>query len=79
MAPFAQRLAKLLSPHCASRRLPTASLVPRAGNPQVLGQKPITFFRQVLSICDYPEVMSAAGWQLDPIALDLPAPYLVQS
>jgi alanine transaminase len=26
------------------------------GNPQVLGQKPITFFRQVLSICDYPEV-----------------------
>lgn len=27
-----------------------------SGNPQVLGQKPITFFRQVLSICDYPEV-----------------------
>lgn len=26
------------------------------GNPQVLGQKPVTFFRQVLSICDYPEV-----------------------
>lgn len=27
------------------------------GNPQVLGQKPITFFRQVLSICDYPEIL----------------------
>ena len=26
------------------------------GNPQSLGQKPITFYRQVLSICDYPEV-----------------------
>jgi len=27
------------------------------GNPQSLGQKPITFFRQVLSICDYPELL----------------------
>jgi len=27
------------------------------GNPQALGQKPITFFRQVLSICDYPELL----------------------
>jgi alanine transaminase len=26
------------------------------GNPQILHQKPITFFRQVLAICDYPEV-----------------------
>lgn len=26
------------------------------GNPQSLGQKPITFFRQVLALCDYPEV-----------------------
>lgn len=26
------------------------------GNPQQLGQKPITFFRQVLSIMDYPGV-----------------------
>ena len=26
------------------------------GNPQSVGQKPITFFRQVLSLCDYPEV-----------------------
>ena len=27
------------------------------GNPQQLGQVPITFFRQVLALCDYPEVM----------------------
>ena len=26
------------------------------GNPQQLGQKPITFFRQVLALCDYPQV-----------------------
>jgi alanine transaminase len=26
------------------------------GNPQILGQKPITFFRQVLALCEYPEV-----------------------
>ena len=25
------------------------------GNPQSLGQKPISFFRQVLALCDYPE------------------------
>lgn len=25
------------------------------GNPQSLGQKPITFYRQVLAICDYPQ------------------------
>lgn len=30
------------------------------GNSQQLGQKPITFFRQVLAICDYPEVRGAA-------------------
>uniref|UniRef100_A0A7S2JKZ0 Alanine aminotransferase 1 n=1 Tax=Cyanoptyche gloeocystis TaxID=77922 RepID=A0A7S2JKZ0_9EUKA len=28
------------------------------GNPQELGQKPITFFRQVLSLCDYPELLA---------------------
>lgn len=27
------------------------------GNPQALGQKPITFYRQVLSLVDYPELM----------------------
>lgn len=28
------------------------------GNPQQLGQVPITFFRQVLALCDYPEMMA---------------------
>ena len=27
------------------------------GNPQQLGQKPITFFRQVLSILEYPDIL----------------------
>lgn len=26
------------------------------GNPQILGQKPITYFRQVLALCEHPEV-----------------------
>ena len=30
------------------------------GNPQQLGQKPVTFFRQVLAICDYPDVSDPA-------------------
>ena len=55
------------------------------GNPQQLGQKPITFFRQVLALCDYPQVrhsplsfigltagsIGAAGI---PRQCDLPAP-----
>ena len=31
------------------------------GNPQSLGQKPITFYRQVLSICDYPQVSTCVS------------------
>ena len=31
------------------------------GNPQQLGQKPVTFFRQVLAICDYPDVSDLPG------------------
>lgn len=26
------------------------------GNPQILGQQPMTYFRQVLSLCEYPQV-----------------------
>lgn len=26
------------------------------GNPQILGQKPITYFRQVLALCEFPQV-----------------------
>ena len=38
------------------------------GNPQQLGQVPITFFRQVLAICDYPNVRytcSSINWYQD--------------
>lgn len=28
------------------------------GNPQQLGQKPITFFRQVVALCEYPQASS---------------------
>lgn len=28
------------------------------GNPQILGQQPITYFRQVLCLCEYPQVCS---------------------
>ncbi|WIA15264.1 hypothetical protein OEZ86_003901 [Tetradesmus obliquus] len=27
------------------------------GNPQILGQKPITYFRQVLCLCEYPQLL----------------------
>lgn len=28
------------------------------GNPQILGQQPITYFRQVLCLCEYPQLLS---------------------
>lgn len=31
------------------------------GNPQALGQPPITFYREVLSLCDYPHLMTLKG------------------
>jgi aspartate/methionine/tyrosine aminotransferase len=30
------------------------------GNPQALGQKPLTYVRQVLALCEYPELMQGA-------------------
>lgn len=42
------------------------------GNPHELGQKPLTFLRQVISLCHYPELMSntaaAAAFPTDAIA-----------
>mmetsp|Transcript_27160 Transcript_27160/g.68325 ORF Transcript_27160/g.68325 Transcript_27160/m.68325 type:complete len:504 (-) Transcript_27160:11-1522(-) len=47
---FARRLA-------AGEKLPFDKLVYcNIGNPQQLGQKPITFVRQVVALCDYPEL-----------------------
>jgi alanine transaminase len=40
-------------------RVSVPSLPTLAGNPQILGQKPVTFFRQVLSIIDYPELLTS--------------------
>ena len=46
------------------KKLPFDSLVfCNIGNPQSLGQKPLTFIRQILALCDYPEVRIAVGLQ----------------
>jgi aspartate/methionine/tyrosine aminotransferase len=40
------------------------------GNPQALGQKPLSFVRQVLALCEYPELMKeahAAGFPSDAL------------
>ena len=31
------------------------------GNPQSLGQKPITWLRQILALCEYPALMELTG------------------
>jgi Aspartate/tyrosine/aromatic aminotransferase len=31
------------------------------GNPQALGQKPLTYIRQVLALCEYPDLIDSAG------------------
>ncbi|XP_050886967.1 alanine aminotransferase 1, mitochondrial [Lathyrus oleraceus] len=33
------------------------------GNPQSLGQQPITFFREVLALCDYPALLDKSETQ----------------
>ena len=41
----------------AGKKFPFTDLVMcNIGNPQALGQKPVTFYRQVLAVCDYPQV-----------------------
>ena len=45
----------------AGKKFPFSDIVMcNIGNPQALGQKPVTFYRQVLAICDYPQVRQAA-------------------
>lgn len=45
----------------AGKKYPFSDIVMcNIGNPQALGQKPVTFYRQVLAICDYPQVQQAA-------------------
>ncbi|KAL3149453.1 hypothetical protein ABBQ32_002241 [Trebouxia sp. C0010 RCD-2024] len=44
----------------AGKKFPFSDLVMcNIGNPQALGQKPVTFYRQVLAICDYPQLLDA--------------------
>ena len=46
----------------AGKKYPFTDLVMcNIGNPQALGQKPVTFYRQVLAVCDYPQVRSRCG------------------
>lgn len=53
---LAQQISKDLK---AGKQLPFKKIVMcNIGNPQQLGQKPITFFRQVLALCEYPQVRS---------------------
>lgn len=51
------RAGELQKELASGKKLPFDSLVfCNIGNPQSLGQKPLTFVRQVLALCDYPEV-----------------------
>ena len=46
----------------AGKKYPFTDLVMcNIGNPQALGQKPVTFYRQVLAVCDYPQVCCLTG------------------
>lgn len=47
----------LLSPNSNSNLPFNQVISANIGNPQQLGQKPITFFRQVLSILEYPDIL----------------------
>jgi aspartate/methionine/tyrosine aminotransferase len=40
------------------------------GNPQALGQKPITWLRQLLALCEYPALMEMAGGVFPADAID---------
>lgn len=33
------------------------SIYCKIGNPQSLGQQPITFFREILALCDHPAIL----------------------
>ncbi len=57
---IAQGYAKELEQ--GNSKLPFKKLVwCNIGNPQILGQAPVTYFRQVLALCEYPQVSSVGG------------------
>ena len=51
--------ADTCSSHCTIHRC-------NIGNPQPLGQKPMTFIRQVLTLCDYPQVTPTSDQRPPP-------------
>ncbi|KAJ1700490.1 hypothetical protein LUZ63_000269 [Rhynchospora breviuscula] len=54
----AQRLQEELEKNPGSRPFDEITYC-NLGNPQALGQKPITFFRQVLALCEYPALLDS--------------------
>ncbi|KAJ4745113.1 Alanine aminotransferase 2 [Rhynchospora pubera] len=54
----AQRLQEELEKNPGSRPFDEI-IYCNLGNPQALGQKPITFFRQVLALCEYPDLLDS--------------------
>ncbi len=40
------------------------------GNPQALEQKPLTFLRQVLALCQYPDLLSHAAELFPPDVIE---------
>ncbi len=55
--PIPQRAAEL-------KRLGRTIIPCNIGNPQALGQKPLTFYRQVLSLLEYPEILKDKNHQI---------------
>ncbi|SVE51955.1 uncharacterized protein METZ01_LOCUS504809, partial [marine metagenome] len=46
------------------------------GNPQAMGQPPLTFYRQVLSLLEYPELLKAKTHQISPVFSDTALDYV---
>uniref|UniRef100_A0A453KVC6 Aminotransferase class I/classII domain-containing protein n=1 Tax=Aegilops tauschii subsp. strangulata TaxID=200361 RepID=A0A453KVC6_AEGTS len=56
IARHAERLEQEMEKSPGSRPFPEITYC-NLGNPQALGQRPITFFREVLSLCDNPALL----------------------
>ena len=69
---------RAVSPHAGVGEsfMPDVPYSAHAGNPQILGQKPITYFRQILSLCEYPQVSTATRPTCMSI-IDLVFPHMV--
>ena len=61
--PIPQRAAEL-------KRLGRTIIPCNIGNPQAMGQPPLTFYRQVLSLLEYPELLKDKTNQISPVFSD---------